>query len=680
MHKSIEKMRRLWMTHPTFIVLILFTFLAAAVSRCNLLDPVKFILVQFAFIFLPGYALQRLTKLSYQNSLVRLLVSYATGYAISLVVYLAMLIVGIQQYVLLIYVVIFIISTAYLYFSKKDVVDGVIEQKEKLYFTCVLLAALIASMVLFQFANIIPTLKQSNASLYQDLVFWMRNAVAATKGYPLPELSVAGKAFFYHYFTSINIAFLRFTTGIEIYDLCFVYSYLVTVLLIVSGLYVACKEMINSYKIALIVICFILFTKNLDPISHIYFNDHIFRVSFGFAEGLGMFFFVLYYYIRMMRHDGNKWMLLLVAMLLFFAETGLKGPFAAILLVGIATGSFIMVFFRNRLMYGTLSGIALLAVFLITLGLFVMNFNGDEAVSNHARLSISAVDTLFHSGYFKIAYLRLTGMGIWKPIAYIIILVSFLISAIFIPLLMVIVAFKKRKITNEDMLLIVMILTGVALGLFVSQGGMSQGYFIDITIPLIFIFVLISYRGCDIDKGKKIRLLLTFVAGLALWCLQYRSYFIKNSCLFVRSNPTLVSLIEKAHPLKKIEVKESGLTINKLEIDGLRWLRENSSSNSVVLSNKVLSSDMGSRSFWVSSISERQAFFESYDYSNVSKEMIKDNCSLISTFYEGNLDAYHSIKKKGVTHAVIFKDIQPNSYPIVCKEIYKNDKIIIVEL
>ena len=269
-------MRRLQIAHPILIALILFTFFAAVVSRCNLLDPIKFIFVQLAFIFLPGYALQRLIRLSYQNSLVRVLVSYATGYTISLIVYLAMLIADIQQYVLFACIILCVISTVYLYLSKNNVADGKIEQKEKLYFTCVLLAALIASMLLFQFANILPTFKQSNASLNQDLVFWMRNAVAATKGYPLPELSVAGKVFFYHYFTSINIAFLRFTTGIEIYDLCFVYSYLVTVLLIVSGLYVACKELINSYKIAFVAICFILFTKNLDPISHIFFNDHLF--------------------------------------------------------------------------------------------------------------------------------------------------------------------------------------------------------------------------------------------------------------------------------------------------------------------------------------------------------------------------------------------------------------------
>ena len=245
---------------------------------------------------------------------------------------------------------------------------------------------------------------------------------------------------------------------------------------------------------------------------------------------------------------------------------------------------------------------------------------------------------------------------------------------------MFIVAFKKRSISDEDLLLIVMILMGVTLGIFVSQGGMSQGYFIYITIPLIIIFVLITYRRCNIERGKKIRILVIFAAGFALWCWQYRSSFICNSSLLVRSNPTLVSLIEKAHPLKKIKVKETGLTINRLEIEGLRWLRENSPSKAVVLSNKVLSSNMGSRSFWVSSISERQAFFESYDYSNVSKEIIKNNCSLISTFYEGNMDALHSIKKKGVTHAVIFKDIDPNSYPKTCKEIYKNDKIIIVEL
>ena len=55
---------------------------------------------------------------------------------------------------------------------------------------------------------------------------------------------------------------------------------------------------------------------------------------------------------------------------------------------------------------------------------------------------------------------------------------------------------------------------------------------------------------------------------------------------------------------------ETGISINKSEIDGLRWLRANSSTDAIILSNKVLSEQMGSRSFWVSSLSERQTFFE----------------------------------------------------------------------
>ena len=106
----------------------------------------------------------------------------------------------------------------------------------------------------------------------------------------------------------------------------------------------------------------------------------------------------------MIRHDGNKWRLLLIAMLLFFAETGLKGPMAAISLVGIAGGSVIMMFFRNRFLYGTVSGLALLAVFLITLSFFVINLHGEKVVSDHAGLTFSAVNTIFHSHYFEKVY------------------------------------------------------------------------------------------------------------------------------------------------------------------------------------------------------------------------------------------------------------------------------------
>ena len=677
MYNIIDRLRQLWTSYPVFVVMIVFTFLASVVSRCNLLDPVKFVSVQMAFIYLPGFALQRLTRLSYQNTLVRGLVSYATGYSVSLLVYLTLLMIGAQHLVLYAYIGISIISASYLYYTQKTVCDGEITRKEKLYFSYIMLAALVASMVLFQFPNLNPELKDSNTSLNQDLVFWMRNAVAATKGYPLPELSVAGKEFFYHYFTSINLAFLKFTTGIEMYDLCFVYSYLITIFILVSGLYVACQELISSHKLVFVAMCFVLFTQNLDTFTHIYFNDHLLKASFGFAEGMGMFFFTLYFYIRILRNENAKWALLLITMLLFFATSGLKGPLAAVLLVGIAVGSLLMMFYRNRFIYGAVSGVALLIVFLFSIGLFVININGGETVGNHAGLSLSAVDTIFHSQYYKIVYLFMLQMGLWKLISYMVIFVVYLISAILIPFIVYLITYSKRKRTDSEILLLIMVFVGIGLGMFVSQGGMSQGYFIFLAIPLFFMLSFIRITEDDYLKLIK-RVRTVFIFGLFLFVAQYLQSVISGVYSMIRSSSDMIAFVEKVRPLG--ETSETGLTINEKEIVGLRWLRDNTPSDAIILSNKVLSNIMGSRSFWVSSLSERQAFFESYDYSNVSKETIKSRCDLINSFYEGNEEAYKNIKNMKVTYAVVFSEIIPNSYPKECKEIFKNDKITILEL
>lgn len=670
--------RQIWSDYPVFVVMILFTFLAAAISRCNILDPVKFIFVQLAFILMPGYALQRLSGLSYQSSLVRWLMSYATGYAVSIAVYLAMLMMGIQQYVIYAYIGICLISVFYLYFKKQQVKDGLIETKEKIFFSYILFVALAASMVLFQFANLNPSLKPSNTTINQDLVFWMRNAVAATKSYPLPELSVVGKEFYYHYFTSINLAFLKFTTGIELFDLCFVYSYLITILLLVSGLYVVCKEYISSYKLVFVTMCIVLFTQNLDTLTHIFFNHHLFKGSLGFAEGMGMFFFTLYYYLRILRKDDCKWTLLSFTMFLFFATSGLKGPIAAVLLVGFAVGTMLMMFFRNRFLFGAVSGLALLFVFLFTIGLFVINVHGGPPEGHHAGLSLSVVDTIFHSHYYEKIYLFMVGLGFWNPIAYLIVFVVYLISAILIPFVILVSTYRRREFSDKDILLVVMVLIGIALGMFVSQAGMSQMYFICLAMPLIVIYAM---RNIDIvvysEKVDRI-LKRIFVVGCFLFCIQY-AYAISSSFLsLLRSSQSMISLVERVHPLKESE--ETGLTINKQEIEGLRWARDNIPSNAIVLSNKVLSPIMGARSFWVSSLSERQAFLESYDYSNVSDEVVNSNITLIKGFYEGDIDALKYIKAKGVSYAIIFNDIIPNKFPKACDVVYKNDKIMIVEL
>lgn len=658
-----KKVKDLFCAHTVVFLCFLFTLFAAIISRCSLIDPLKFFVVQVCFVYIPGVTLQRLIGINYENKLVRGLVSYLFGYALSIIIYLALLMTSVQENILYFYGVVFLLSGVYLIFQKQSCTDGELEKNEMKWFSLVLLGVLITSCLLFQCANITPMLKRGNVFINQDLVFWMRNTVAVTKGYPVPELSIVGLDLYYHYFSSVHLAFLKFTTGIELFDLCFVYSYLLTDFILVSGLYIVTKKLMGQMRLTFIAIIFVLFTVNLDQFTDVAFNRHIFKASFGFAEGMGFFSVTLYFYLRMLKNEDARWRLFLVSMFLLFMTTGLKGPLGAVLLVGFFIGSVIMMFKYGRIVYGLVSGVGLLVAFLIPLVLFVMNFHA-PSMGEHSSLSISATDTVFHSHYFESFYNYLIGVGLWDSLAYIIIVVCYLLSVFLIPFLVFLCTFKKRSITDEDIVVVAMVIVGTLLGLFVSQAGMSQIYFLFIALVLMFLLVFYHAKEhiCDIKRLK-----IVFAVGFLLFCLNYYNSAI--SCA--------ASVIRTFVPGNSMD--ETGLTINKEEMEGLRWGRSNIPEDAVLLSNKVLF-DMGSRSFWVSSLTERQAFFESYDYSNVDKKKIEENCELIESFYKADENAYKHLRQNGVTHAIVFKGCQQNQYPSCCSILFENDDITIIEL
>ena len=668
-----ERVKGVWLGYPVFIVLILFTFLAAAISRCDILDPIKFVFVQLTFIFMPGYALHRLLGLSYQNSLVRGLISYASGYSLSIIVYLVLLMAGIQQYTMYVYLVICLFSVGYLFLSRKRVPDAEIKQKERLCFAYILLTALCVSMVLFQFVNINPSLKQGNTWIDQDLVFWLRNAVAATKEYPLPELSVMGKVFFYHYFTSIEIAFLHFVTGIELYDLCFTYSYLITIFLITSGFYVLAKALVKNSKYVFVVLAFMLFTANFETLTHISFSQHLFMSSFGFAEGLAFFCFTFYCYIRLLHNDDCRWKLLLLAILLFFVTTGLKGPVAAVLLAGIAVGSVFLLFRKGMFVFGVVSGMSFLVVFLVALGVFVLNVNSQVVEGGTSELTLSLTDTLFHNPFFEKLYFSLCHIGLWNGVSYIIVLQLFLILGLFIPLLLIMTAFTHNIPDDTSVILLVMSGVGLVLGLFVSQNGLSQMYFLFMTIVCLLYWSFTMIPTGELKKSVERRFLLIFMIGFLFFSSQYYYYGKSGIFSLCESMPMAKDILKLYTP----QNDETGLTISGKEMDGLRWCRENLPEDAVLLSNKVFA-EIGARSFWVSSLSERQTFFESYHYSNVSNRQIQKNLDLVSSFYEGCGKSCLELKKRGCKYAVIFKRIKPNHYPENCIMMYDSPELSVV--
>lgn len=667
--------KQLLSEYRIFLICAIFVFISTILSRCSLLNAFIFLFVQVAFIYLPGYTLVSWIGIKYENKQIRYFISYAMGYSLSIFIYLILLMMGIQSSILYVYLGLFVLSSIYLSRHRDVLPDGLIEKKEKSLLTIFFLISLILGFFVYHCRNIDPSLMGGNWSINQDLVYWFRNAVAATKSYPLPDLSFSGHLFYYHYFSSVEMAFLKYTTGIEMYDLCFSYSYLVTIFLILSGLYTICKFTVNSPKYLFIPIAFILFTSGFDDYTHIYLYEHIFMASFGFAEGVAMFCFSLYFYFRLLQTDEKHWRLLLITMFLVFVTTGLKGPLAAVLLIGFAIGSAFLLFIEKKISHGITYGLSLFLSFILALSLFDININHPAESGSTSELLFSPTETIFHSHYYERGYIYLVEQGIPAFLSYFSALFFYLLSAFYIPILVFCFVQKMRTASYVYIIFLSMTIAGFLFGIFMSHVGFSQVYFIFVSIICFFILPFISTNNSLSPKAIKSLMVIFFIGFLPIAYKNVLNVYIGSLCLLRSTNSG--KFLQKAN--KIIDIPETGLTINKGEIEGLRWGRDNIPENSILLTNKIFA-EKGIISFWTSCLTEKQIFLEGYDYSNVNQKEIDLYKNLTHSFYKGDSSTIHKLKEKGVTHAILFKNIQPNSFPQCCNVLYENSEIIIVSI
>lgn len=659
--------------HFVVILCLLLAALATIISRLSLQNYLSFVLVQYFCIYIPGKAFHLFLNKDDKNELTQNLVSYALGYSLSIVFYLLFLIIGIQGYIIFFYPVISLISILFLLKFKKS--QKCIKPcfKESFSFGVILFFAVLISTVLYQYQNLSPTIQKGNILYYQDLIFWLRNCVAATKSYPLPELSVMGDDFYYHYFTSIEIAFLHFTTKIEMFDLCFTYSYIVTLFILISGLYVLLKELVDNAKLVVIALCFILFTSGFEFLTHIYFSQHIYRATFGLPEGLGFFCFCYTYYIKWFKHREKYMSYAVISLLFLITCTGLKGPIAAVLLVGIGLGCLMLLIQNHNWGKVSLVGISHLLVFILILVYFVIGNKASEEGSS-SELIFSSVNTLFHSHYFDKVFYSIYNIIHIKTLSYLMTLFLFLVSSMLIPISVLYTTMRKQRIRFDiiNVSMWGMIVCGILLCIFVSQNGMSQMYFMFVSIVCMFIVGFSTYSF--IIKARKSNytpLYILLFVGVVLFIVQIP----QNGKQGIKNAITDFSF----YKVNKYEKKETGKTINFEEMKGLRWIRDHIPSNSVLLSNKVLAEE-GGRSFVTSAFSERQTYYESYAYSNQNQKVIENKLNKIKSFYYGGKDISDILKKEGVTHAIVYKNIYPNSYPSNNNIIFENEDLIVLEL
>lgn len=646
-----------------FEVFVLFTVIASISAKCYWAIPI-FILSIILVYVIPGIAIQKLCKtLDYDDYNKVLLSSFAVGYTFSLILYLSCLILGVQQYVMVPSIIIVVLSFLYI---RKDLYSLYHLQAHNTGFLAIVLAmTYILAYVGYQLNYLSPEVAEMQ-DIYPDYAFHFRNAVSGTKSYPLPDLSVMGNYLYYHYFPGIGLSYLKYLTGIELFDLCFTYSYVINLVLLIGSLYIIIPVFVRNVFLIKVAMFLILFTTSWETmlvttyVSSVYFN------SIAFTEGFALSIFSYYFFRKSQSINGQvaSWFL---ALLIFIGAIGCKAPVAMIVMIGILASLGVDGMKKKLYTRNVLIGTLYVFVFCTVMLLFVWNVNPLFKITPHGNVVLSFL-TVFRTGFY-VFLMPLVKIFPNCPLQSFVYFCIYILVNSFIIIVWSVVVLRHRnyiKWSNLDYGPLAIFFSGYFLFLFINQGGFSQVYFYFATIPfgIIFILSIIDVFKLPLKSCEKWSLRIVTICGFVFFIYAVRCHIVSNKIFEDRSFN---------------EIK--GNTLNKEEFTALRWVRDNTDENAVLLSNKIKAKEFGRRSYVVSAFTERQLFLEGYEYSvSPSDPIIADRRAHILNMFENNKDESAYFKKKGVTHLVLFKNLMDKDTKIHGNVIYENSAVVVTKL
>lgn len=651
-----------------FIVMVV---TATVTARLPIYQGFIFIISQITAILIPGIFLLKEIDIKFKNRYVFFFVAYAVGYSISILLYIVLMVLNLQKYSVYFAILICVFSCVILFVQRKEIVFSVYEENKDGIFLFSISTVL---FVICYFAYQCNSLVKSNGftNINQDLMFWMKNTVAATRGFPLEELAIAGVNFNYHYFSSLQLAYLHYVTGIEVFDLCFSYSYVINIVLLVGSTYVLCDELLKNPKYKFLAIVSILLTEGFQKVVVIYYLSHFYVGSFGCAEGFSISIFALYFFIRLFNAKEKEIQLYFLSMITIFVAIGLKAPIACIIIAMVGVGCLILLFNKKSWKKGLFTGISYLAIFGVVYFVFVTGIRKEPVVADQT-LGFSLTDTILsgYSGSFYRHFIKLVPL---KWLGYLICFIAYpLFAHPFAMVLLLSSLYITRRIKFEylDWNFLSGLFFSYFLSIFVSQSGHSQMYF-------YFVFPVFSiiYGLLRLEKIGDV-FLTTYKIVKVLLIVSFTFSMLCSICFLGKASVSgMRHLI-----LQNYNNNETGLNMSKNEIIALRWIRENSDSDDIVVSNKIFG-EVGGRSFIVSSFTERNVYLDGYEYSSIPISIWKEDRQKVAEniFLNGNIDR-NEIRKLNIKYLIVFTNLPYSERVFNLGElVYSNDDVIVIKI
>lgn len=650
------------------LILLLAFLFAGLFGRIDILPLLCLIILQTTFIFLPGYLLHRKLNIKYKDNISTLFVSYALGFAMSVVLYAVLLLLNVQS--LIAYFAYSISAiTVITYFVKGYYKEKSLSSSSFAMNAFLLVIMLVLGFVVFQFTD-----QSAEVIGYQNMGndpnYWFKNCVAATKGYPIPELSVNGLHLFWHMFSCFAVAIMHFCTGIEIYDICYSLSYIWDTFLFLGGTFVLANELLDNKKFVGYACVILLLCSCFEPLTLMYYTEHMYGCKLGCTVGQAMSLFAVLFLSRL--YNNRNFSNYLIALLFFTCSLGAKSSNGSVVLC--MAGIFLLIHFVKKHSIGktVALGLLYLAIFVLVSKIFLIDGNALTSESSSHKMVLSLVTAVRNPIGHKV-FVLLSGI-VGQYIAYAIAFCVFCVAMhyIIVPLGLyaIFVAYKKKvSLQPLDVSLLCGALAGFGLFLFMNHPGLSQMYFAFAALPFALLFSFRIFERTVVVNNKRFWNCIKGVIAFSLITtviLLPKTYGTHGT---YRSNHDIVC-------------SDDGFGITKSEIEGLRWVRDNLPEDIVVVTNKIIQGDeyTSGRSFITSAYSERQTYMEGWGSTNLpSKEFATDRLKRTQDFFHGNIEAKNQLLNEGVTYAVLFKGMSaPDDNLGTC--VFENNSMIIYKL
>lgn len=636
---------------------------------------IVFIIVQFVAVLLPGYVLLRLANLRTDNCAKNLFFSYGIGYAHAIFLYSLLALFNMQVYSKPVTaVLVFIYFFLLLWEIKKQKKFNFDISDFKFSLPVILIIFCIFSFTLLLENHFVGA--RSELKIDQDLMYWFRNSVAATRKFPLEDLSIAGANFYYHYFSSFYNAFMHFLTGAELFDICFTYSVFTNTLLLFGSMFVFSDYFLKNKTLKYLCIFIILFCSGFEYYTVCFYSHKLYIHSFGALEGIALSLFFFSVFLSFYESDIFSISKLLLSLLLFYSAVGTKAPVACVIMVPAGGACITLLFCKKTFFKGALCGLFLLSVFFFVYMLFIRGishpaYSGGETNS----LKFSFTDSLkrSYSGVlFEFLFQKTNSFPMSYFVAFLVYIVAFN-PLLFATLIFSFVDLKENPLTKRQLILFSGIIVGFLLNIFFSHIGSSQMYFSLLVVPLS---AVLSFERISISKrtfkNKKIGILF-----FPLFLIGIGNFFFS---MYKDGSDGIIHYVKATFMNKTME--KNAKTVSKKEIEGLRWIRDNTDENSIIVTNKILAETGSGRSFVTSCFAQRPVFLEGDDYGAVPAYISKTKRKeLVRKFFAGDANALDILKKECVGYAVIFKAFLYNPDVLTFGKIeYENEEIAVLSL